>query len=59
MPKFDYYYFLNQSLINLSIDKNEERANKIFYILNYLQCKVSTFKNINLKMYFISKIIDN
>ena len=59
MPKFDYYYFLNQSLINLSIDKNEERTNKIFYVLKYLQCKISTFKNINLKMYFISKIIDN
>ena len=59
MPKFDYYFFLNQSLINLSIDKNEERSNKIFYILKYLQCKVATFKNTGLQMYFISKIIDN
>ena len=58
MPKFDYYFFLNQSLINLSIDKNEERSNKIFYILKYLQCKVSTFKNTGLQMYFVSKIID-
>ena len=59
MPKFDYYYFLNQSLINLSIDRNDERTNKIFYIFNYLQCKIATFKNTNLRMYFISKIIDN
>ena len=59
MPKFDYYYFLNQSLINLSIEKNEERSNKIFYILKYLQCKISCFKNTGLKMYFISKIIDD
>ena len=59
MPKFDYFYFLNQSLINLSIDKNEERANKIYYILKYLQCKVSSFKNVNIKLYFISKIIDD
>ena len=59
MPKFDYYFYLNQSLINLSIEKNEERTNKIFYILKYLQCKVSSFKKTNLKMYFISKIIDD
>ena len=59
MPKFDYFYFLNQSLINLSIDKNEERANKIFYVLKYLQCKVSSFKNVNIRLYFISKIIDD
>ena len=59
MPKFDYFYFLIQSLINLSIDKNEERANKIYYILKYLQCKVSSFKNVNIKLYFISKIIDD
>ena len=59
MPKFDYYFYLNQSLINLSIEKNEERTNKIFYILKYLQSKVSTFKNTSLKMYFISKIIDD
>jgi hypothetical protein len=59
MPKFDYFFFLNQSLINLSIDKNEERSNKVFYILKYLQCKVSTFKRTGLQMYFVSKIIDD
>ena len=31
----------------------------MFYILRYLQCKVSPFKNTNVKMYFITKIIDD
>ena len=59
LPKFDYVYYLEQSLINLSVEKSEERANKIFYILRYLQCKASPFKNTNVKMYFISKIIED
>ena len=59
MPKFDYNFYLNQSLIDLSVDKNEERTNKIFYILKYLQCKASSFKNTSLKIYFISKILND
>ena len=59
LPKFDYVYYLEQSLINLNVEKSEERANKIFYILRYLQCKASPFKNTNVKMYFITKIIED
>ena len=59
LPKFDYVYYFEQSFVNLSVDKSEERANKMFYILRYLQCKVSPFKNTNVKMYFITKIIDD
>ena len=59
LPKFDYVYYLEQSFINLSVDKSEERANKMFYILRYLQCKASPFKHTNVKMYFISKILEN
>ena len=57
LPKFDYVYYLDQSFINLSVERSDERANKIFYILRYLQCKASPFKNTNVKMYFIAKII--
>jgi len=59
LPKFDYVYYLEQSLINLSVERSEERANKMFYILRYLQCKASPFKNTNVKMYFITKIIED
>ena len=57
LPKFDYNYYLEQSLINLSVEKSKERANKIFYILKYLTCKASPFKNTSVKIYFITKII--
>ena len=59
LPKMNIKLYLEETFLNLNIDNGQETANKILYIIKYASSTLSVFKNFNIQMIFLSKIISN